>query len=378
MNHSRALGSARGFATSSARQANRAVVYTAAGDPTSVLSVVTYPELPTPPPRSVNVRYVLSPVNPSDINVIEGVYPAKPALADALAPGHRLEKPVYVCGNEGLAEVTEVGGGVQGVHKGDWVVMAGQQLGTWASARTLKAEDVIKVPSGVSEVNGATMTVNPPTAYNMLHDFVTLQEGDWVMQNGANSTVGQAVIQIAAKEGLKTLNFIRNRKDLDSQKQQLKSLGATEVLTYDDLDDKSLRERVKEMTGGKPIRLLLNCVSGPPTTQMLKFLGPDAHLVSYGAMSKQPLSLPTSAFIFKDLACHGFWQSRWYTQHSRPEREALMQRLADMKLKEPEHEVVTIPAQESDSEATRRVHEIMKTLTKGQHGKKILLKIEQP
>lgn len=203
MNYSRALGSARGFATSSARHANRAVVYTASGDPKSVLSVVTYPDLPSPPPHSVNVRYVLSPVNPSDINVIEGVYPAKPTLTDALVPGHRLEKPVYVGGNEGLAEVTEVGSGVEDVQKGDWVVMAGQQLGTWSSARTLKAEDVIKVPSGVSEVNGATMTVrclkmreawvgehfpqvNPPTAYNMLQDFVTLEEGDWVLQNGMN------------------------------------------------------------------------------------------------------------------------------------------------------------------------------------------------
>lgn len=161
-NYSRALGPARGFATSSARQANRAVVYNAPGAPKSVLSVVTYPDLPSPPAQSLNVRYILSPVNPSDINVVEGVYPAKPTLTDALVPGHKLERPVYVGGNEGLAEVTEVGSGVQGVRKGDWVVMAGQQLGTWSSARTLKAEDVIKVPSGLSEVNGATMTVRSP------------------------------------------------------------------------------------------------------------------------------------------------------------------------------------------------------------------------
>lgn len=55
--------------------------------------------------------------------------------------------------------------------------------------------------------------VNPTTAYNMLKDFVDLQPGDWVLQNGANSAVGQAVIQIAAHRGIKTLNFIRNRYD---------------------------------------------------------------------------------------------------------------------------------------------------------------------
>ena len=98
-------------------------------------------------------------MNPADINVVEGVYPAKPVHTDELAGGHKLADAVYLCGNEGLAEVTEVGSGVEGVAKGDWVVMAGQQLGTWSSARSLKAADVIKVSKGVSRVNGSTLTV---------------------------------------------------------------------------------------------------------------------------------------------------------------------------------------------------------------------------
>lgn len=77
---------------------------------------------------------------------------------------------------------------------------------------------------------------------------------------------------------------------------------------------------------------MLNCVSGPDTTAMTRLLGDDAHLVSYGAMSKKPLSLPTSLFIFKNLCTQGFWQSRWYKQHSRQEREQLMQTLADLKV----------------------------------------------
>lgn len=372
------LGASRGFSSSAAVLANRAVVYSAPGDPRAVLRTTTFPDLPHPAAGAVNVQVMLAPVNPSDINVVEGVYPARPAPTHALAPGHALPEPLFVAGNEGLARVTAVGPGVQGLAEGDCVVMAGQQLGTWASARSLAAEDVVKVPPAVSEVNAATMTVNPPTAYNMLHDFVKLEEGDWVMQNGANSAVGQAVIQIAAREGIKTLNFVRNRDNLDTLKEQLKSLGATEVLTYDELNDKKLRERVRTLTGGKEIRLLLNCVSGPATTHMVRLLGADAHLVSYGAMSKQPLALPTGAFIFKNLACHGFWQSRWYAQHSRAEREALLAKIAGMQLKEPEHEIVTIPAQESDAQATERVRSVMETLSKGQYGKKILLKIEQP
>ena len=45
---------------------------------------------------------------------------------------------------------------------------------------------------------------------------------------------------------------------------------------------------------------------------MAGLLGSDAHLVTYGAMAKRPLSLPASLFIFKNLTSHGFWLSRWY------------------------------------------------------------------
>jgi trans-2-enoyl-CoA reductase len=38
--------------------------------------------------------------------------------------------------------------------------------------------------------------VNPPTAYRMLKDFVKLNPGDTVIQNGANSAVGRNVIQV--------------------------------------------------------------------------------------------------------------------------------------------------------------------------------------
>ncbi len=131
---------------------------------------------------------------------------------------------------------------------------------------------------------------------------------------------------------------------------------------------------------------------------MLKYLGKDAHLVSYGAMSKQPLSLPTSVFIFKNLTAHGFWQSRWYLDHTVGEREDLMNSLAKLmkdnkariifpfgplttdiqpKLKSSEHEVVSIRREDSDNEATSRIREVFKRLTAGRYGKKVLLKFDE-
>lgn len=363
----------RTFAASSVSHRNRAVVYRKNGDPSEVLSLLTFPDLPPPPPNTANVRFRLSPINPADINVIEGVYPAKPVPFDLLSQ----DAPLYVGGNEGLAEVVQVGEGVRELRKGDWVVMTKPQMGTWTSARNVDVRNVLKIPSDLGEAQAATLTVNPPTAYNMLHDFVKLEKGDWVVQNGANSAVGQAVIQIAAAKGWKTLNFIRDREDVESLTGYLKDLGATQVATYNQLSDKGLKDQIKTWTGGRSIRLGLNCVGGRATTMMARLLGQDAHLVSYGAMSKEPLSLPTSLFIFKNLTCHGFWQTLWYNRKSRQERERLMENLVGLmrhgKLLGPEHEILEIDGSEGDEE---RISEVMKRLQGGRYGKKVLLKVQ--
>lgn len=118
---------------------------------------------------------------------------------------------------------------------------------------------------------------------------------------------------------------------MDALKQRLTDLGATHVLTYDELEDNA--RKVKDLTGGTAIRLALNCVSGKPTRQMAALLGQNSHLVSYGAMSKQPLELATSLFIFKNLVCHGFWQTRWYIEKGKEDRDSLMKDLVAMMIK---------------------------------------------
>ncbi|KAH6916238.1 trans-2-enoyl-CoA reductase [Coprinopsis sp. MPI-PUGE-AT-0042] len=364
----------------------RAVVYTENGDPSSVLDVISIPPIPaTPPPNSVNIKFLLSPINPADINVIEGVYPSQPTKTDALTPSGKGSEgyPVFVGGNEGLAEVTAVGEGAAASFKvGDWVIITKQQSGTWMTERNIPLPDVARLPEAgqLTQAQGATITVNPPTAYNMLHDFVKLEKGDWVIQNGANSAVGQAVIQIAAAEGYKTINLVRSRDNIDTLKKQLTDLGATHVLTYEELADKATREKIKEWTGRKPIRLGLNCVGGKETTLMARYLGQDAQLVSYGAMSKQPLSLPTSLFIFKNLIARGFWQSVWYKKKPIEERDELMAKLVGYissgKLETPEHEVLHITGNLSDEEAAAKVRDTFKKLSEGKYGKKVLLKVD--
>jgi len=144
---------------STARRSDRAIVYSENGDPAKVLRVLTYPSLPPPPPNSVNIRFLLSPINPADINVVEGTYPSKPAKTDILS--HK-DQSLVVGGNEGLAQVTAVGAGVKdSLRVDDWVIMIKQQAGTWATDRNVAVHDVAKVPGAhvLTESQAATMTV---------------------------------------------------------------------------------------------------------------------------------------------------------------------------------------------------------------------------
>ena len=149
------------YSSSPACFAHRALVYKQNGQPSDVLTATTFPTLPPPTVDWINLRFLLSPVNPSDVNTIEGVYPSRPSLLTSWTPdGPRLEEGVFPAGNEGVAEVTAVGEGVQGLQEGDRVILTAQQTGTWASARTVRANDVTKVPVELSDVNAATITVS--------------------------------------------------------------------------------------------------------------------------------------------------------------------------------------------------------------------------
>jgi NADPH:quinone reductase-like Zn-dependent oxidoreductase len=66
-----------------------------------------------------------------------------------------------------------------------------------------------QVPSDLPPAYAATISANPATAYRMLRDFVTLSPGDVIIQNGANSMVGLAVIQMAKVMGVRTINVVR-------------------------------------------------------------------------------------------------------------------------------------------------------------------------
>jgi trans-2-enoyl-CoA reductase len=199
-------------------------------------------------------------------------------------------------------------------------------LGTWRTHAQFDESDLLKIEdrSGLTPLQVGSVSVNPVTAYRMLKDFCDwdwLRTGEeWVIQNGANSGVGRATIQLAREWGLKSLNVIRERAseaETEALKVDLHSLGATAVVTESQLLSPGFRDYVHELTNQsrQPIRLALNCVGGKSATALAKVLAPNSRLVTYGAMAKQPLILPASLLIFQNITFRGFWVSAWGDKH---------------------------------------------------------------
>ncbi|EFA09077.1 enoyl-[acyl-carrier-protein] reductase, mitochondrial [Tribolium castaneum] len=331
------------------------LVYAEHGDPIKVVHTANEP-IPKPKDDEVVIKMLAAPVNPADINTIQGKYPSRPPLP-------------AVPGNEGVGEVVSVGQGVNDLKEGDRVVPLVNALGTWRTHTVVSKNNVLKVPKKLGLVEAATLTVNPCTAFRMLRDFVDLKPGDTVIQNGANSACGQNVIQICRAWGLRSVNIVRDRAGIDELRCFLQNLGANHVLTEEELRK---TEIFKSGKLEKP-KLALNCVGGQNALEVMRHLDKGGTMVTYGGMSREPVTVPTSALIFKDLRIRGFWMTDWTKQNADSvDRFEMFEELISMmttnELQGPAFKMVSF---EQYKEA------LMNTMTiKGMIGKKYILEFK--
>jgi mitochondrial enoyl-[acyl-carrier protein] reductase / trans-2-enoyl-CoA reductase len=285
----------------------KAVVYERHGNPADVLRLETQP-WPKPAAGEVVVQMRAAPINPADLNQIEGKYPVRFPLPTT--PGF-----------EGAGVVVDLGSEVTNVAIGALVILP-HNVGTWREAMAVKANELVLVPEGIEPVQAAMLKINPMTAWRLLHDYVDLKNGDWLIQNAANSAAGRAVIQIARELGYKTVNVVRRQELID----ELRAEGGDVVF----IDGEDLRENVKNASGGAPIRLGLNAVGGDSALRLANCLAPGSTLVTFGAMGLQPLKIPNGLLIFKDLRFRGIWINKWYDSATIQERMAAFRPLFEM------------------------------------------------
>lgn len=258
--------------------------------------------------HEVRVRMRYAPINPADLNFIEGTY------------GRPTEPPVVI-GTEGSGEVVEIGPDVESLAVGDLVIPL-EGGGCWAQHMTAAEHHFAKLPPTLDRVQASMLRINPLTAWRILKGYVELEKGDVIAQNAANSGVGRALIQIAKRDGIHTLNFVRRPELIP----ELKALGADAVFIDNAEGHAEARALLKKM----PLRLAANAVGGDSAIRLMDLLSPEGTLVTYGAMSRQSLKVPNKFIIFKSLQLHGLWISKWIEKAGSAELYEALSPLADM------------------------------------------------
>ncbi len=208
-------------------------------------------------------------------------------------------------------ELWQVGEGVTTVAKGQRVVpFVGldrqKEEGLWQQYVSLKQELVWPVPDSISDEAAAQFVVNPWTVYGILTDL-KVPKGEYVLQTAAGSVLGRQLIQLAKHWGIKTINIVRRAE----QKEELKALGADEVISTDNED---VATRVKEITGGKLAYAALDAVAGTFTKQVTASVRDGGQVFIYGVLAGWDATLGVGD-LFRGVHVAG-----WALRNSEAER----------------------------------------------------------
>lgn len=287
-------------------QRSEALVYTSFGKPAEVLQLEQR-DVGEAGPGEVLLRILAAPVHPSDFGMILGKY------------GKLKELPA-VAGREGVAEIVSTGEGVDSVEPGDRVTVPAS-VGAWQTLVVAPAKDLFRIPPDIPLEIAAMATINPPTSWRLLRDS-GLKEGEWVIQNAANSAVGLHVIEMARHLGLKTLNVVRREELIEP----LKEYGGDVVV----LEDSGYEKKVDELTGGRGVHLALNSVGGESAIRLLNSLSSNGVHITFGAMQFEAVRFPTRALIFDGIQLRGFWMDKWYRDQSQARIQIMFDKIFDL------------------------------------------------
>lgn len=285
----------------------QAIQLQAFGKAADVVKLVDVPDVSAPAPDEVVIALEASPVNATDLMIIAGRYGFLPQL-----PG--------ILGIEGVGRVAAAGKAVKHLREGDRTLVPMLQP-AWTERIKTNAPWLRPLPQGDLD-QFSMLGINPATAYVLLTDIVRLNPGDWVIQNGANSATGRAVIAVAKSLGIRTVNVVR-RPELVAE---IKALGGDLVL----VDGPDLPKQVSAETGRARIRLALDMVADSSTLNLMNVLAESGVVVVYSAMSGKPLLGSAPLAIFRNLSIRGFWLFTWYKTATPEKLVAMYEHLSDL------------------------------------------------
>jgi len=284
----------------------KALQQIAYGAPADVVKLIDVAE-PAPGAGDIVVEVEAAPVHLADLKLING------------DPGFRWYQMPRWPGHEGIGRVVSAGTQVNRFAIGDRVFLP-VGSGTFRQRVAAPADSCIPAPDG-DATQLCLMTLNARTALILLEDF-GVQRGDWLIQNGANSSCGRFLIVLAREKGVKTVNVVRRPELVDD----LKDLGADQVIV-DPGDPDELATQVSAATGGAEIHIGIDCVAGKATVAIARCLAPGGRVVNYGFMTGENCQMAFQDMFLKKISLIGMNMA---TQRTPEQLQAEYARLAGL------------------------------------------------
>ncbi len=223
-------------------------------------------DAPVPDKNEVLIKVMSASVNFADVMVRKGLYPMMPPLPAI---------PGIDC--SGIVE--SVGKNVSRFHPGQHVAALGR--GCYAEYMTTDAGAVFPISEDIDMDEAAAIPVNYLTVYHMMHTMAHVAEGETILSYAAAGGVGTAVIQLAKLANVKAIGLTSTHEKADYARAQ----GYDHIINYKTED---VVQRVKEITAGRGVNIILNSAAGDTFGRDFKMLTPLGQIIWFGMAAGLP------------------------------------------------------------------------------------------
>lgn len=253
---------------------------------TLVLEEVASPELKK---NEVLIDVHAAGVNFPDTLIIEGKYQFKPPFP-------------FSPGGEAAGTVAAVGEKITHLKPGDRV-MALTGWGSFAEQVAVPGYNVMPIPKGIDFNSAAAFGMTYGTSMHALKQRANLQPGETLLVLGASGGVGLAAVEIGKAMGARVIAAASSAEKLEVAK----AAGADLLINY---SESSLKEKVKELTGGQGADVIYDPVGGDLFDEAIRSIAWNGRLLVVGFASGRIPELPVNLTLLKGASVVGvFWGS---------------------------------------------------------------------
>ncbi|MGE2721001.1 NADPH:quinone oxidoreductase family protein [Mycolicibacterium celeriflavum] len=193
------------------------------------------------------------------------------------------------------------------VQAGDRVAALTMLCGAMAEVVALPAERVFKLPDNVSFEAGAGLLFNDLTMHHALRTRGRLAEGETVLVHGAAGGIGTSTLRLAPAWGASRVIAVVSS---DEKAEVAKAAGATDVVAVDGFKDK-----VKELTDGRGVDIVVDPVGGDRFTDSLRSLAPGGRLLVVGFTGGEIPTVKVNRLLLNNVDAVGVGWGAWTFTH---------------------------------------------------------------